>query len=347
MNDGTPLFHAITYNQIEITKLLVKEGADVNLVKNNRTVLSMAAERGKIEYVELLIEAGADVNQRAVPPLGCVVRTFSQFPSVNKGRCIDVLIKAGADVNTPLVNCAGACSSRVLAILLNAGADVKLFPFHEVVGLDHKLDCVKLLIQKGADVNKQNNCGETPVYKAASLCDKTYLKLLVNSGADVNIPNNHGVTPLMEVAEKGSRIIEELVTAIQNPTHCTHPANIRYIELIRILLKFGARINCKDELGRNALEFASLDSGTEDHLKEFHMFLYAAGETFNIDQTIPKYLTELKENLNLKHLCREAIRKHLIDLDPHEHLFGRIPRLGLPSLLTEYLLYDCSLDSTN
>ena len=38
------------------------------------------------------------------------------------------------------------------------------------------------------------------------------------------------------------------------------------------------------------------------------------------------------------------IRKHLPHLDPRTHLFGRVPRIGLPSLLTDYLLYDMSLD---
>ena len=88
------------------------------------------------------------------------------------------------------------------------------------------------------------------------------------------------------------------------------------------------------------------------------MLLYAAGETLDgptvnadhviydgvIITNIPKYFTELKQNLDLKHLCREAIRKHLIDLYLHKHLFGRIPQLGLPSIMAEYLLYDYSLD---
>ena len=38
--------------------------------------------------------------------------------------------------------------------------------------------------------------------------------------------------------------------------------------------------------------------------------------------------------LHLKHICREAIRKHLLNLDPHTHLFGRVPRLGLPTTNT-------------
>ena len=50
---------------------------------------------------------------------------------------------------------------------------------------------------------------------------------------------------------------------------------------------------------------------------------------------------------NLKHLCREAIRKHLLLLDPHEHLFGRVPQLGLPKLLREYLLFRMSLSEVD
>ena len=52
-------------------------------------------------------------------------------------------------------------------------------------------------------------------------------------------------------------------------------------------------------------------------------------------------------NDTLHHHCRVAIRRHLLKLDPHEHLFFRIPRIGLPSLLAKYLLYDTSLDEND
>ena len=105
-------------------------------------------------------------------------------------------------------------------------------------------------------------------------------------------------------------------------------------------------------MGRNALELACLHPDTQNCKKYSYMFLYAIGEILDCDKLkddkIAEYFQKLKENLkdnlDLKHLCREAIRKHLIDVDPHEHLFGRIPELGLPSLVTEYLLYDYSLD---
>ena len=77
------------------------------------------------------------------------------------------------------------------------------------------------------------------------------------------------------------------------------------------------------------------------------MLLFAAGERFDDRDQREKINTlfDLEEcDLDLKHLCRERLRRHLIDLNPDAHLFNRIPRLDLPPLLNEYLLYDVSLD---
>ena len=129
----------------------------------------------------------------------------------------------------------------------------------------------------------------------------------------------------------------------------------RYIEIFCGLLRGGAHINYKDRSGKNALEIAISSYFSQNHKKKLFMLLYAAGETLDgattaadgISKiTIPKFIEDLKDNLDLKHLCREAIRKHLIDVNPYENLFGRIPQLGLPSIVNNYLLYDCKLPST-
>ena len=44
----------------------------------------------------------------------------------------------------------------------------------------------------------------------------------------------------------------------------------------------------------------------------------------------------------LKHLSRMAIRNNIVKLRPHQNLFETIPKLGLPSLLTKYLLFNIS-----
>ena len=87
---------------------------------------------------------------------------------------------------------------------------------------------------------------------------------------------------------------------------------------------------------------------TERHLRGFsliHLNDDDGGEGVDDHEMdmIPKELQFEEEKLQLKHFCRMAIREHLLKLDLHHHLFGRIPRLGLPSSLTSYLLFCMSL----
>ena len=48
--------------------------------------------------------------------------------------------------------------------------------------------------------------------------------------------------------------------------------------------------------------------------------------------------------MSLQNICREAIRAHLLKINPNSHLFNRMPRLGLPLSLVNYMLYDVTLD---
>ena len=92
--------------------------------------------------------------------------------------------------------------------------------------------------------------------------------------------------------------------------------------------------------------------------KDLVLMLYAAGETIEgttverinnsggvIQVLVPEYLKFSDLKLSLKHLCRQAIRKHLLDVDPYEHLFRRVPRLRLPASLSKYMLFDVSLNA--
>ena len=104
----------------------------------------------------------------------------------------------------------------------------------------------------------------------------------------------------------------------------------------------GAHVNITNQVGLNALE--NYISMLKEPLQTLAVMPFAGGET--IDGTrvdIPEYLQENKD-LNLKSMCRKAIRSHLLVLNPQQHLFNRIPQLGLPTTLPKYLLYDVSLD---
>lgn len=60
---GTPLNHAVNYERMEITKYLLKRGANVNHKQDGTyTPLMSACEGDNVKLVKLLLDAGADIN---------------------------------------------------------------------------------------------------------------------------------------------------------------------------------------------------------------------------------------------------------------------------------------------
>ncbi len=63
-NFGTPLIMAASSGQLEIARLLIERGADLNMIgQNGWTALGCAAAEGHSDIVDLLISKGADVDQ--------------------------------------------------------------------------------------------------------------------------------------------------------------------------------------------------------------------------------------------------------------------------------------------
>jgi ankyrin repeat protein len=95
------LSEAVRENNIEIVRLLIELGSEVNdedrILNDDETPLSIAASQGNPEIVQLLINAGAVVN---IPlkdpeywtPLMCAV-------SSGNLNVVKLLVEAGADVN--------------------------------------------------------------------------------------------------------------------------------------------------------------------------------------------------------------------------------------------------------
>ena len=87
------------------------------------------------------------------------------------------------------------------------------------------------------------------------------------------------------------------------------------------------------------------------------MLLYVAGEKLRFAKKVTNKQQKKKVkcsqnscqrnyiNIRLSHICREAIRNHLLEVDPHTNLFERVPKLTqLPSSLREFLLFDLTLE---
>ena len=113
--------------------------------------------------------------------------------------------------------------------------------FHAVVNAG-AIDCVKLMISLGANVNLPDNDGLTPVMTSARVTYRGGIemtKLLIKKGANVNASAIKGSTALMYAASGVAAHYED-----------------EYVRVVRILIKHGAKVNVKNQMGATPLSIA-------------------------------------------------------------------------------------------
>mmetsp|Transcript_14000 Transcript_14000/g.42272 ORF Transcript_14000/g.42272 Transcript_14000/m.42272 type:complete len:181 (+) Transcript_14000:154-696(+) len=82
-------------------------------------------------------------------------------------------------------------------------------PLHYAARAGH-LDCAKLLLQNGCDINKQTRAGgATALHRAAYMGHLDVTHLLLSSGADVVLQDADGMTPLHKAASRGHAAVCE------------------------------------------------------------------------------------------------------------------------------------------
>ena len=310
------LLEAAREGNCDVLQAMIEAGADVNSRNQYRkTACMLAAQNGHVNCVNMLMEAGADVNARGLYDKTALLLAAETGETL----CVQRLIEAGADVNE------GATLGHI------RGKTTLMY-----AAVNGHLQCTKLLIEAGADVNMGSKHNFTALMFAAGKGHNCCVKMLVEAGADVNHTDNHGHTTLMLlVAKKGYIPWIDLGTL----------SDERMLLTVKLLLKLKAHVNRINLYGNNALTRHIAYSIPVN--RNLATMLFAAGEVCDpngLNCPVPEYLQYKELRLCLKHLARETIRKHLIHLNPHTNLFLWIPWLGLPSLLTEYLLYGISLE---
>jgi hypothetical protein len=135
---------------------------------------------------------------------------------------------------TPLEAAADAGNAAQMDALLKGGAGVDALDRDGDTALCHlvreappRLDCVDLLLKRGANPNRTNRVGRTPIQVAANLeCGpadadslaKLYT-ILVAAGADANLPGPSGELPLHTASYKGqpAQDLDVLLHATHEP----------------------------------------------------------------------------------------------------------------------------------
>ena len=319
----TVLMCAAQHSSTRLVELILKAGADVNAVnKWNATALYKAVASGKGQTARFLIQAGADVNLTS--DSGVAITALQGMDDEEHLKTLCALLEAGANVNaihangtTALIGAVSSGNVKSANFLLEKGVDINSQDRFGntafcIAVMSQYTDCIELFIKKGVDVNRFPAKDETPLIIASQCSGSSSLKLLLEAGADVNEENSWG----------NSALNTSILFQYSDEQMAT--------EKICLLFRAGAHINKKPNSGQYAQYI-------DPSWKTLIRILFAAGENLPFDSVAD-------EGVCLKDMCRRRIRQILFDKNPPENLFIRIPRLGLPSLVTEYLLFNVTLD---
>jgi len=158
------------------------------------------------------------------------IKTLQWLVYHNDTTGLRAVLEAGGkldsiNLNEELGNAAFFGHWKVCDFLINNGADVKATvsktnetPLHNALskaGRPYYFYVVKLLVEKGADVNAKTipgletgafmrdvkTKGETPLHRAAAYADEKTINFLIENGANIEARDVHGASPLSWASE--------------------------------------------------------------------------------------------------------------------------------------------------
>ena len=174
----TPLTAALHYDQIELARLLVENGADVNLKDSDgRYPLNLACKAGNYDLVELMISKGAKINvpgKEGYTPLHKAVESGSK----DSLEIVKLLVQKGANVNA-------STESGYTPLILAGWEDVNGF------------EIIKFLVSKKANINAKTKKGTNVGMTCARLLNPEIYKFLGENGFNFNARDEDGLTTLL------------------------------------------------------------------------------------------------------------------------------------------------------
>jgi ankyrin repeat protein len=255
----TPLLYAARDGRIDIARVLLDAGADVNLADaNGITPLIGAITNNHPEAARFLIDRGADIRATdwyGRTPLWAAVETrnmdvdnASFVNSIDRTPylpLVELLLQRGADPNVRMKEVPPIRRDFLRITGSLAWVDFTGQTPFLTASLAGDLAVMKMLLAHGADPNIPTFGGTTALMAAAGVnwvVDQTYdegqaalleaVKLCVELGMDVNAVNSMGLTAAHGAANRGSD------------------------EILRFLVQQGAKLDVKDAEGRTPLTWA-------------------------------------------------------------------------------------------
>lgn len=266
----TPLAWAVSQHHATTTQLLLGARPDLNTVDDEgQSVLSTAIESRNANIILQLLEAGADVDASHAT----VCETLLWGAHQGHWRLVKIFWEMSSMAFKPsdilprglLDKAAEDGQEDVVHLLVESGADTRHWNLELTTALWLAAEkgyrsIMQILINAGVDVEAKDEFGRTLVQEAWGNRDKAMIEFLVRNGANLGATNIRGETLLQITVRGKDRDMVKFLTSQGVKIHGTmalHWAVENHdVQMVRLLLQLGARINWRDDLGRTSLHLA-------------------------------------------------------------------------------------------
>lgn len=264
--------------KVEITKLLLRKGANVNAqTVHGLTPLNAASGRGFAKVVQVLLEHNAtlQIHEMGMTPLHFSAQLGSE-------EIATLLLDNGADVNAELpdgmtvLHYATRHNHKgIVKLLLERGAAVDLKLHYDftplLVGSSNAYaeGAVETLLKFGADINFRNRRGETALYMASKRNRLKNVQTLLKYGFDINVTHRATGIPL---------IIDINPQDIDGKTPLHYAARRGYLEVVNTLLEYGSDVNITCNNGETPLDrvFSNVEEIEDFYYRSYNPEVFEA-----------------------------------------------------------------------
>eukprot|EP01029_Cantina_marsupialis_P023638 TRINITY_DN593_c0_g1_i1.p1 TRINITY_DN593_c0_g1~~TRINITY_DN593_c0_g1_i1.p1 ORF type:complete len:328 (+),score=99.52 TRINITY_DN593_c0_g1_i1:39-1022(+) len=208
------LIEQVENNNPAAVKKLIKEGANPESANTSgQRALHVSATRNLLDVTKVLLEAGGDVN--SPDPTG-----KSPLQVACELGHLDIIKVMLADEDCIIGHRTFELAYAAIHFAANAG----------------QLESVRLLLEKGEEVDRENVFGETALHLACQLNHYDVAKLLIDYKANPNHRTDNGKTPLHYCAADNSmECAKLLIDNDADPHMCDLASGITALDTARSL----------------------------------------------------------------------------------------------------------------